>query len=195
MVKVTHHSHKINSWLLLPLLFLPFGASAQNYTLDPQHSYVEWHVDHFGFSSPSGKWMANGKLEYDEKKLKDSKVEVKINVGEIVTAIPELDKHLKSKLFFDVAEFPTATFVSNKVEVKDNQINKVFGDLTVRGITKPVVLDVKFNKKGQSPISDKETLGFSAKTTVNRSDFGINTLLPGLSDKVNLDIEVEANMK
>ncbi|MBS0287246.1 MAG: polyisoprenoid-binding protein [Proteobacteria bacterium] len=181
------------SLVMLPLLMLPFGVLGQNYTLDPQHSYVEWHIDHFGFSTPSGKWMANGKLVYDEKNLQNSKVEAKINVADIVTAIPELDKHLKSKLFFDVAEFPTATFVSNKVEVKDNQINKVLGNLTLRGVIKPVVLDVKFNKKGPSPISDKETVGFSAKTTLKRSDFGINTLLPGLSDNVELNIEVEAN--
>lgn len=168
-----------------------FGWAAE-YKLDPQHSYVEWHINHFGFSTPSGKWMANGTLQYDENNLKQSNVKAIIKVDNIVTAIPELDKHLKSKLFFDVAKYPIATFESDGVVIKDGHISKVKGKLTVKGTTKPVVLEVKFNKKGQTPLSDKETLGFSAKTKINRSDFGINTLLPGLSDEVDLSIEVEA---
>ncbi len=176
------------------LLILGFSlvANAKEYKLDPLHTFVEWHISHFGFSSPSGKWPANGTLEYDPQKPELAKVEAKIMLADINTAIPELDKHLKSKLFFDVTQFPMATFVSNKVELKNKQVAKVFGNLSLHGVTKAVILDVNFNKIGQSPLTDKETVGFNATTTIKRSDFGINTLLPGLGDDVKLDITVEA---
>jgi polyisoprenoid-binding protein YceI len=168
-------------------------GAVEKYTLDPMHSYVEWHANHFDFSHPSGKWMANGIIELDNEKIENSKVQVTINVADIVTGIPELDKHLKSKLFFDVEKFPKATFVSDKIDVQDKNISKVHGILTVRGIAKPIELNVKLNKKGSNPVSDKESIGFTAQTQLKRSDFGINTLLPGLGDDIKLDIEVEAS--
>jgi polyisoprenoid-binding protein YceI len=164
----------------------------ETYTLDPMHTYVLWHIDHFGFSKPSGKWMADGTLSLDKEKMQDSKVNVTIKLDDLVTGIPKLDAHLKSKDFLDVAQFPTATFVSDKVDSEDNQKAKVQGKLTVHGVTKPVTLDVTFNKMGKSPITNKETVGFSAKTQLKRSDFGINAYLPGLGDNVNIEIEGEA---
>lgn len=167
-----------------------FGAT---YSLDPLHSYVEWKINHFGFSNPSGKWFAEGKIDYDPKNPVASKVTATLKLNDGTTGIPDLDKHLKGKLFFNVEQFPTATFVSDKVEVNNNAITKVQGKLTLHGVTKEVTLDVKQNQQGKNPINDKETIGFSATTQLKRSDFGIKTLLPGVSDEVNLTIEVEAS--
>jgi polyisoprenoid-binding protein YceI len=166
----------------------------ETYTLDPMHTYVLWHIDHFGFSKPSGKWMADGTLSLDKEKMPNSKVNVTIKLADLVTGIPKLDAHLKSKDFLDVAQFPTATFVSDKVDSDsdDNKKAKVQGMLTVHGVTKPVTLDVTFNKMGKSPITNKETVGFTAKTQLKRSDFGISAYLPGLGDNVNIEIEGEA---
>ncbi|MEO8401590.1 MAG: YceI family protein [Gammaproteobacteria bacterium] len=168
-------------------------AETKTYTLDPSHTHVLWHISHFGFSNPSGKWFANGTLMIDEKKLKDSKLDVTIQVADIVTGIPKLDEHLKSADFFDVAKFPTATFVSDKVVPTGKDSAKVYGTLTVRGISKPEVLMVKLNNKGLSPASNKQTMGFSASTKIKRSDFGMTSHLPGLGDEVKIDIEAEAN--
>lgn len=179
---------------LLCVLF-PARLLAQDvstYTVDPQHSYVLWHISHFGFSNPSGKWFANGVLGLDEKNPQNSQVNITINLADIVTGNKELDGHLKSPEFFDVVKFPTATFKSDKVIVTGKSTAKIEGMLNLHGVSKPVTLDVTFNKQGNSPITDKETVGFSAHTQLRRSDFGINTLLPGLSDEVKLDIEVEA---
>lgn len=176
--------------LLLPLTYAV--AATETYTLDPQHSYVLWHVDHFGFSKPSGKWMAEGTLALDQTKPQNSKVNVTIHVANIITGIPELDDHLKGKLFFDTAQFPTATFVSDKIDVTGKKTAKVHGVLTVHGVSKPVTLNVTLNKIGESPITNKMTAGFDATTQIKRSDFGINTLLPGVSDNVKIDLEVEA---
>jgi polyisoprenoid-binding protein YceI len=162
------------------------------FTFDPLHTYVLWHINHFGFSNPSGKWFAEGTLNLDEAKPQNSKVNVVIHIDSMVTGIPELDKHLKGPLFFDAAKFPTATFVSSKINVTGKKTAKVQGTLTVHGVSKPVMLDVTLNNIGINPISNKMSVGFSASTTIKRSDFGITTLLPGLSDEVKINIEAEA---
>ena len=79
------------------------------------HSYVLWHINHFGFSNPSGKWFAEGTLEFDKDHLANSKVEVTIKVADVITGIEKLDQHLKSSSFFDVDKFPTATLLAVKL--------------------------------------------------------------------------------
>jgi len=179
-------------FLVLSSSSLGFAAT-ETYTLDPLHSYVLWHINHFGFSNPAGKWFANGTLDLDQAKPQNSKVNVIIKISEMDTGIPELDKHLKSPLFFDADKYPTATFVSDKVTVTGKDTAKVHGMLTVHGVTKPVVLTVKLNKMGVNAITNKPTAGFSATTAIKRSDFGMNTLVPNLGDDVKIDIEVEAH--
>ena len=177
------------------VLILPFTtarAATETYTLDPTHSYVMWHINHFGFSSPSGKWLAEGTLVLDESAPKNSKVNVTIPVTNMVTGIPKLDEHLQDSDFFDTAHYPNATFVSDKVNVTGKTTAKVQGILTVHGVSKPVTLDVKLNKMGESPITHKKTVGFTATTTIKRSDFGISKYLPGLGDEVKINIETEA---
>jgi polyisoprenoid-binding protein YceI len=102
----------------LSLFFSLPAHAADTYTLDPNHTYVMWHINHFGFSNPSGKWMAQGTLVLDETNPQNSQVNVTINVADIVTGIPKLDEHLKTDTFFNVAQFPTATFVSTSVREK-----------------------------------------------------------------------------
>lgn len=167
--------------------------AAETYTIDPMHTYVAYRINHLGFSTQTGKWMASGKLVLDKDNPSNSKVNATIRVGDMITGIDELNKHLKSKLFFNVAQYPVATFVSDKVEVTGNDTAKVTGMLTLHGVSKPVTLDVKLVKAGVNPVSNKTSVGFSATTKLKRSDFGINTLLPALGDDVDLDIGVEAN--
>lgn len=177
-------------------LLFPSQLLAQDvvttYQVDPSHSYVLWHINHFGFSNPSGKWFVKGVLSIDEKKPQNSQVQVTINLADMVTGNPELDDHLKSTEFFDVSKFSEATFKSDKVTVTGKSTAKIEGALTLHGVSKPVVLNVTLNKQGVNPITNKDSIGFSGHAQLNRSDFGMNTLLPGLSDVVKLDIELEA---
>ena len=168
-------------------------AKTETYTLDPMHSYVMFHINHFGFSNPSGKWMAQGTLTLDQDQPQNSSVNAIIQVNNIITGISELDTHLKSKLFFDTDKYPTATFVSNKIIMTGKKTAKIQGILTLHGISKPINLNVRLNKAGENPISNKMTVGFTGETELKRSDFGMTTLLPGLGDKVKIDIEIEAN--
>ncbi len=182
--------------LLAFVLLLPFIGPAQaadSYTLDPGHSYILWRISHFGFSHPTGKWYVNGTVILDETKPEDSKVNVTIQMAGIDTGIPKLDEHLKSQDFFDVDKYPTATFVSNKVKMTGKDSAKVFGTLTLHGVSKPIALDVKLNKLGMNPITNKKTAGFLVTTKLKRSDYGIKAYLPGLGDEVEIAIESEAN--
>ncbi|SRR5579883_1419113 len=184
---------KISQWLVVILtLFFSVSLFAEDYTFDPNHTYVLWHANHFGFSELSGKWLASGTLKIDEKNPENSQVNVTIKVAGLSTAIKELDNHLKGILFFNVKKYPDATFVSDKVTVTGDNTAKVHGTLTVHGVSKPITLDIKLNKKGMNLITEKETLGFSGKTSLKRSDFGIKTLVPEVGDDITIEIEAEA---
>ncbi len=174
---------------------LTFSAqAAETYKLDPSHTAITWHVNHFGFSTPSGKFMnVDGQVTLDEANPASSSVNVTINVADINSGVAKLDEHLKTPDFFDVAKFPTASFISKKVELTGKDTAKVEGDLTLRGVTKPVILDVKLNQIGENMMKLK-TAGFTASTTIKRSDFGMSTYVPNLGDEVKIDIESEANI-
>jgi polyisoprenoid-binding protein YceI len=180
--------------LMCATMFTSAVFAAETFILDPGHTYVLWQINHLGYSTQAGKWYANGTLMIDREKPENDKLNVTIKVADVITGIPELDKHLKGSDFFDVEKYPTATFVSDKVEVNGKEA-KVYGKLTLHGVTKPVTLDVKLNKEGNHPISKKYTAGFSGTTRIKRSDFGINAYLPMLGDEVILTIEAEANKK
>lgn len=185
------------SGLLAAVMLLPLSAPAKasdTYKLDPNHTAITWHISHFGFSSPSGKFMnVDGAVTLDEASPANSKVTVTIPVNMIDTGVPKLDEHLKTDQFFDAAKYPTATFTSDKVEITGKDSAKVDGNLTLHGVTKPVVLNVKLNKLGMN-MMNKKTVGFSATANLKRSDYGMTTYLPGLGDDVAIDIESEANL-
>lgn len=179
----------------LTLLFvcLPtLTSAAQKFIFDPGHSYILFKIKHFDYSTQSGKWFVNGEMELDKDHPEKSKVEATVKVAQLVTGHSELDKHLKEKSFFEVDKYPSATFVSDKVEITGSDSAKVWGKLTVHGVTKQIMLNVHLNKAGVSPVSNKNTVGFSATTTLKRSDFGMKAFAPGLGDEVKIEIEVEA---
>ncbi len=179
------------------LLALPLSAAqaADTYKFDPSHTTVVWDADHLGFSHPHGLFPeVEGTLTLDESAPANSKLDVTIHTDKIATGIAKFDDHLKSKDFFNVEKFPTATFKSTKIEKTGDKTAKVTGDLTLLGITKPVTLDVTLNKKGEHPMNKKPTVGFSATGTIKRSDFGISYGLPNVGDDVPLTIEAEASL-
>jgi polyisoprenoid-binding protein YceI len=174
-------------------IFLSFPIFSANYTFDPSHSFVEWQINHFGFSNPSGKWFFEGTLNLDEKNPANSEVAIRIPLEAMVTGIPKLTEHLNSPDFFDVKKYPLATFESQSITVQ-SQTATIKGLLSLHGVTRPLTLHVKLNKLGMNPISHKKTAGFSGDATLKRSDFQIDRYLPGLSDSVKLNIEAEANL-
>lgn len=183
--------------LFLSAIFVlfSFSANAENYKIDPHHTYVLWTANHFGFSNQMGKFSEiEGNLTFDEHKPTKSSVNITIKMANLTTGYANFDNHLKSDDFFNVDKYPTATFVSKKVIITGKNTAKITGDLTLVGVTKSVTLNVKMNKIAVSPIAQKKTAGFSATTLIKRSDFGIDYGIPGVGDLVKLQIEAEANI-
>lgn len=169
-------------------------AEGQSYKFDPGHTAITFHIDHFGFSKPSGKFMnVDGHVVLDQDAPENSTVEVTIPVAKVNTGVPALDEHLVGADFFDVAQFPTATFKSTKVTLTGEKTADVVGDLTLHGVTQPVTLKVTLNQIAKNKFG-KDTAGFTATTTLKRSDFGMTTYLPNLGDEIAIEIESEANM-
>lgn len=183
----------IFTYIILISLSINANAEVKKYVFDPAHTYVYWKANHFGFSHPSGKWLAEGTLIMDDAKPDNSKLDVTIKVANIVTGISKFDSHLKSADFFDVAKYPTATFKSTKIEMTGKDSARVTGNLTLHGITKPVALNVKLNKFDINPITQKKTAGFSATTVIKRSEFDLGKFTPGVSDDIDIEIEAEAS--
>lgn len=188
-------SRTLLATLLATAAFSPAFAATETYTMDAGHTNVIWHASHFGFSSSSGRFgITEGTLKLDEKNPAKSAINVTLDVAGLKTGIPVFDEHLLDAKFLDAAKYPTATFTSTKVDVTGANTAKVTGDFTLHGVTKPVVLDVTLNKIGPSPMSGIKTAGFSAKTVIKRSEFGIDAYVPNISDEVSIGIEAEANL-
>lgn len=169
------------------------AQAADTYQFDPNHTNIIFHDNHFGFSNPSGHFgIKDGTLTLDEQDPAKSEVNLTVDVTSLVTGNPKFDEHIKSPDFLDAAKFPTATFKSTKVEVTGKDTAKVTGDFTLHGVTKPVTLDVKLNKEGEHPMTKKKAVGFTASTTLKRSDFGVTKYVPDVADDVKIDIEAEA---
>lgn len=181
--------------ILVLFIFALNAFAAETYYLDSEHTSVLWRIKHLGFSDQSGKWYAKGILALDKGKPENSKVSAVIQISEVITGIPELDKYLRSAMFFDTEKYPTATFVSHRVNMLDKDTAKVMGRLTLHGVTKPVILDVKLNQMNRNPITKKMVASFSATANIRRSDFGITTIVPALGDDVYLNIEAEGERR
>lgn len=184
--------------LLLPVTLALFAFSANaadSYKFDPHHTSVVWTANHFGFSNPSGKFSEiEGDITLDEANPAKSQVNVVVKMVNLFTGYSNFDNHLKTDDFFNIEKYTTATFVSKKVTISGKNTAKVVGDLTLVGVTKPVTLNVKLNKIGVNPISQKKTAGFTATAVIKRSDFGIDYAIPSVGDNVKLVIEAEANV-
>jgi polyisoprenoid-binding protein YceI len=184
--------------LFLASLLLVAGsaiAAPVRYDLDPNHTQVAFSWTHFGFSHPAGRFdKVEGDFRFDPADPTKSTVTVTIPVDSIDTGVAKLDAHLKSPDFFDAARYPTATFKSTHVERAGEHGLKVSGDLTLHGVTKPVVLDVVINKVGPHPMGGRAAAGFDARTTIKRSDFGISNYVPNVSDEITINITTETSL-
>ncbi|WP_380878634.1 polyisoprenoid-binding protein [Sphingomonas sp. DBB INV C78] len=168
----------------------PSRVKAGTYTVDSAHTQVLWEVNHLGFNDYFGLFGdAKGKLTIDPAKPSAASVEIEIPINSVATSSAGLTKHLLGTDFFDAAKFPTATFKSTSVVVDGNDA-KITGDLTIKGVTKQVVLDAEFQGAGLFAMTKKDTVGFEAETKIKRSDFGVSYGIPMVPDVVELKISV-----
>lgn len=167
-------------------------VTAGTYKTDASHSLIAWEVTHFGFNPYYGVMTdITGTLTLDPANPAAASVNVEIPLAKFTGGNAALDKHMMGSDFFDVEKFPTATFQSTKVTLdSDGDEAKIAGNLTIKGISKPVILDAELTGAGTNPFNKKETVGFEAETIVKRSDFGISYGIPMVTDEVKLKISV-----
>ncbi|WP_374012326.1 YceI family protein [Pseudoxanthomonas koreensis] len=178
---------------VLALATGPAFAAPVTYTLDPTHTNVLAQWNHFGYSNPFANFGdVQGTLVYDADDIAASRVEVTMPLSGLEGFSSDFNQHLRAADFFDAAKYPNATFKSTRVEAAGQNKLKVTGDLTIKDITRPVVLDVTLNKAAVHPMSNAPTIGFDASATIRRTDFGVGAYVPHVGDEVTLRITTEA---
>jgi polyisoprenoid-binding protein YceI len=165
--------------------------------IDPAHTRIEFSARHLMITTVRGEFdKFSGTVEFDEKNPANSTVDVQIEAASVNTKTTDRDNHLRSADFLDAANFPYLTFKSKKIEVTDPKHGRLVGDLTIRGVTKEVSLDVEYVGTFKTPWGG-ENAGFNAKTKITRKDWGLvwNVPLEGggilVSEDVNIAIEAE----
>ncbi len=170
-------------------------AEPAEFVLDPTHTYITFFVHHVGYADLAGMFLeSEGSFTYDEEAKELKNASITVNTDSVFTNHDERDKHLRSADFLNTGEFPEMTFVATKAEKLSDTEGKITGDLTLLGVTKPITLDVTFNKAGNYPFGDGHyALGFDATGSFKRSDFGMTYAIDGgiVGDEIKLVIGAE----
>ncbi len=168
-------------------------APSGEYTTDSGHRYITFSYLHLGYSNPHIRWREwDATLNWNEEDPAASSVTVTIDATSVDSGVDEFDGHLNGEQFFDTANHPEITFVSTSVSRNaDANTGKITGDLTIKGTTKPVTLDVVFNKAGYDDRGKTHKIGFSAEGKVNRSEYGLDAYVPYVGDDVTIYIDAE----
>jgi polyisoprenoid-binding protein YceI len=187
---------------LAAALSLPAAATTSNWQIDPNHSSAQFAVRHLGLSTVRGAFTkVNGAIQFDDKDITKSSVDVTIDAASVDTRVEGRDKDLRGDHFFEVEKYPTLTFKSTKVEQVEVGKLKVTGDLTIHGVTKQVVLDVEGPTAAVKDPWGNQRAAASATTKINRQDFGVkwNAKMDNggwvVGDDVSITIDVEMVQK
>ena len=168
--------------------------------IDPDHSVAAFEARHFMITIVRGQFNnLRGEIRFDPDDASLCSVEATIDAAGLYTGIPKRDEHLRSPEFLDVEKYPAITFKSTKVELAGTTLRKVYGDLTIRGIIRPVTLEVAFFGPVTSPFGGEITMGFTATTEINRMDFEVNWnydmenggMVAGKWVKIYLEVEAD----
>lgn len=200
----------LTKMFLVALLVAPFAsANAQEFTaakdmpagqyvIDKTHASLIWKVSHAGLSNYAARFTEfDSTLTFDPADVTKSKLVATVNPASIQTDYVAGERDFNKELandekWFNAAKFPSIRFESTRIEKTGDNTGKIHGNLTLLGVTKPLTLDVVFNGAfAEQPFSKKPTLGFSATATLTRSDWGLDTYVPMIGDKVTLQIETE----
>lgn len=184
---------RLPTLLCLAALLAAPSAGADTYRFDPVHSRIVFRIDHAGLSQAMGAFSgATGQLVFDEDDWAGARVDVRVPLASLEIGDAEWRTRVLSRTFLDGGAHPDAHFVSTTVEPAGDGRARVTGDLTLRGTTVPVVLDVRLNAVKRHPVTLRRSAGFSATATLRRADFGITAWPNVIGAEATLMIEVEA---
>jgi polyisoprenoid-binding protein YceI len=169
------------------------GAQAASYAIDPTHTFVSFEIGHFGTSTNRGRFdKKQGTVEFD-RAAKTGKVDITVDTTSLNTGTEPFTNHLKSKEILNVADFPTARFVGDKISFNGDKVGEIAGTLTLLGKSNPAVLKATNFNCYDSPMLKREVCGGDFETTIVRSQYGVNYGLQyGFPDSMRLVVQVEA---
>lgn len=166
--------------------------AADTYAIEGTHTFPRFSYDHFGYSTQLSRFnRTTGTIVLDAAKQTGS-VDIAIDTKSVDTGVELFDQHIQGADFLDTAKYPTATFKSTKVLFENGKPAKVEGNLTLKGVTKPVTLTITSFHAMPHPMLKKPAIGANAFTVVKRSEFNMGKLAPNVGDEVRIDVAVEA---
>ena len=179
--------------VMVSLALAAAAPEPTRYRYDPVHTQVMFVADHLGFSRPLGRFTrVEGSLAFDPDDWSSARCEATIAVDSLWLGDEAWEKKMLSDAFLDARRHPTMRFECERLERIDAKRGRLHGALTLRGVTRPVSLDVRVNRIGRHTFSLAYVAGFSATGTIRRSDFGITRMLPAVGDEIGIRLEVEA---
>ena len=168
------------------------AAAADNYAIDPSHTFPRFEVSHFGYSTHHGQFnKTSGRIVLD-RAAKTGSIEITVETASVSTGDPKLEKHLRADDFFNVEKHPTMTFRSRTLKFSGDTPVAADGELSLLGVTRPLSLTIARLKCGPHPFVKTEVCGAEVTGTLKRSEFGMKTYVPAVGDEVTLRIQVEA---
>ena len=177
---------------LAAALVAPAMAAPQTYVVDSTHTFPRFSYSHFGYSTQLSSFkQTSGKVVFDAQ-AKTGSVDISIDTRSVNTGFDDFNGHIQGEDFLDTAKFPTATFKSTRVVFEGDAPKRIEGQLTIKGVTKPVTLSVTSFQAMPHPMLKKPALGANATTTIKRSEFNAGKFAPYVGDEVRIDIAIEA---
>jgi len=179
--------------MLGPLIAAICGSAwADSYSIDTRHTFPSFEVSHYGFSLQRGRFnKVSGTLDLNPD-TKNASVEITIDTTSVDMGFEDWNKHMRSERFFQTEKFPQARFVARDFVFDGDKPSPINGELTLLGVTRGVALKVAQWRCAKHPVLPRQLCGADLETTIKRSDFGMNTNLPGIGDDVRITIPVEA---
>lgn len=167
-------------------------AAPQTYVIDNTHTFPSFSYDHMGLSTQLSKFKDTSGTVVFDREAQTGSVDIVIDTTSVETGFPTFNEHIQGEDFLDTAKFPEATFKSTGVIFENGQPAKINGDLTIKGITKPVTLTVTSFANKEHPMLKKNAIGANAYTTIKRSEFNAGKFAPAVGDEVRINIAIEA---
>ena len=187
-----NHAIKLAAAIVFAMSASSAMAAPETFVVDGTHTYPRFSYNHLGYSTQLSRFSnTTGTVTFD-KAAKTGAVDIVIDMNSVDTGVDKFNEHLRSADFFETAKFPTATYKSTKVTFKGDKPVKVEGNLTIKGITKPVTLTVTSFQAMPHPMAKKDAIGANAHALIKRSEFGAGMSVPYVGDDVRLDIAIEA---
>ena len=183
---------KLTTALILAASIATAMAAPETFVVEGTHTFPRFSYSHFGYSTQLSRFnKTSGKVVYD-KAAKTGSVDIVIDTKSVDTGYATFDEHIQGEDFLDTAKYPTATFKSTKVNFDGDKPASIEGQLTLKGVTKPVTLTVNSFHAMPHPMLKKDAIGANAWTVVKRSEFSAGKYAPYVGDEVRIDIAIEA---